>query len=70
MKFVLASALLVLLAAPAAEPKSAESQCSGRCSVDYSFCLKRTTTAKGRQECKFARKICKKSCSTKLPKPS
>ncbi len=70
MRFVLASALLVLLAAPAAEPKSPTAQCSDRCSVNYSFCLKRTTTAKGRQECKLARKTCKNSCSTKLPKHS
>jgi hypothetical protein len=62
MRLVLAGALLLLAAAPAAEPKSPKGQCKSRCSVMYSACLKRTTTAKGRAQCKLETKNCKGSC--------
>jgi hypothetical protein len=62
MRFIVASALLLLVAAPAAEPKSVKSQCKSRCSVMYSACLKRTSTAKGRAQCKLETKNCKGSC--------
>ena len=60
---VLAS-LVLLAAVPAADSKSAKSQCTDRCSVNYGLCLKRTTTAKGRSQCKIERKACKGSCET------
>lgn len=59
---MLAGALLLLAAAPAAEPNSPKSQCRSRCSVMYGACLKRTTTAKGRSQCKLERKTCKHGC--------
>ena len=62
MRFILASALLLLAAAPAAEPKTAKGQCKSRCSTMYSACLKRATTAKSRQACKVERKGCKGNC--------
>lgn len=67
MRLILASAFLLLAATIPAVPKSPEAQCNGRCSVDYNFCLKRTTTAKGRAECKLEHKACGRSCKTKLP---
>jgi hypothetical protein len=70
MRFVLAGALLALLAASTAEPKSPKAQCKDRCSVNYSACLKRALTAKGREGCRLERKSCKGSCNTKLPKHS
>jgi hypothetical protein len=62
MRFILASAMLLLVAAPAAEPSSPKSQCKSRCSVMYSACLKRTSTAKGRAQCKLETKSCKGTC--------
>jgi hypothetical protein len=62
MRFILATVLLLLAAAPAAEPKSAKSQCKSRCSLMYSACLKRTTTARGRAQCKVETKTCKGGC--------
>ncbi len=62
MRFILAGALLLLAAAPAAETKITKATCKSRCSVMYSACLKRTTTAKGREGCKAERKACKGSC--------
>jgi hypothetical protein len=62
MRFIVASAILLLAAAPAAEPSSPKSQCKSRCSVMYGACLKRTTTAKGRAQCKLETKNCKGSC--------
>lgn len=61
-KLMLASALLLLAAAPAAEPKSNKSQCRSRCSVMYGACLKRATTARGKSQCKLERKGCKGNC--------
>lgn len=62
MKFILAGTLLLLAIAPAAESKSLKAQCKSRCSVVYGACLKRTTTKKGRTQCKAERKSCKGSC--------
>ena len=62
MRFILAGALLLLAAAPAAEPKTNKGQCKSRCSVMYSACLKRATTAKGKAQCKLERKGCKGNC--------
>lgn len=62
MKWVLAGIALLLAAAPAVEPKSAKAACDDRCSVMYSACLKRATTARGREGCRIDRKRCKGSC--------
>ena len=62
MRFILAGALLLLAAAPAAETKITTGTCKSRCSVMYKACLKRTTTAKGRAGCKAERTACKGSC--------
>ena len=62
VRFFLAGALLLLAAAPEAEPNSPMAQCKSRCSVNYSFCLKRTTTSRGRAQCKVERKTCKGQC--------
>jgi len=61
MRAVLAG-LLLLAAAPAGESKSPKAQCKDRCSVNYSACLKRTTTSKGRAQCKLERTGCKGGC--------
>ncbi len=60
---VIVAVLLLLAAAPAVESKSVLEQCRSRCSVMYSACLKRTTTKKGRAQCKAERSTCKGSCS-------
>lgn len=62
MKFVMAGLMLLLAAAPVAEPKSSKSVCKDRCQVQYKACLKRTTTKKGRTQCKAERKTCKGTC--------
>jgi hypothetical protein len=62
VKFYLAGVLLLLAAAPAAEPNSPKAQCKTRCSTMYSFCLKRTTTSKGRAQCKMQRATCRGGC--------
>jgi hypothetical protein len=61
MRFILAGTLILLAAAPA-EPKITKGSCKSRCSVMYSACLKRTTTAKGREGCKAERNACKGNC--------
>lgn len=62
MRFILAGALLLLAAAPAAETKTAKGSCKSRCSVMYSACLKRATTSRGRAQCKVERSSCKGGC--------
>lgn len=62
MRFILAGGLLLLAAAPAAEPKANKGACKSWCSVMYNACLKRTTTAKGRAQCKVQRTSCKGGC--------
>ena len=57
----------LLLLAPAAESKSAKAQCKDRCSINYSLCLKRTTTKKGRSQCQAERSRCKGTCSASRP---
>lgn len=60
MRSFILGGLMLVAAAPAAESKSAMAQCKGSCSVNYSACLKRTTTKKGRAQCKLERKACSK----------
>jgi hypothetical protein len=62
MRVVIAGLMLLLAAAPAAEPMSAKGKCRSRCQVQYQACLKRTTTQKGRAQCKVERKTCKGTC--------
>ena len=63
MKLILAAGLMILMAAaPAADSKSPKAQCKDRCAVNYSACLKRTTTKKGRSQCKLERTACKNGC--------
>ncbi len=62
VRLFLAGALLLLAAAPAAEPFSPRAKCKSSCSVNYNFCLKRTTTKRGRAQCKAQRKTCKGLC--------
>jgi hypothetical protein len=62
MRFVMAGLLLLLAAAPTAEPKSTKSTCKDRLQVEYKACLKRTTTQKGRSQCKVERKTAQKTC--------
>ncbi len=62
MRFVMAGLLLLLAAAPAAEPKSTKSTCKDRLQGQYQGCLKRTTTKKGRSQCKVERNTAQKTC--------
>jgi hypothetical protein len=62
MRFAMAGLMLLLAAAPTAEPKSTKSACKDRLQVEYHACLKRTTTAKGRSLCKVERKTAQKTC--------
>jgi hypothetical protein len=62
MRFVMASVMLLLAAAPAAEPKSSKSTCRDRLQVGYKACLKRTSTKKGRSQCKVERNTSQKTC--------
>jgi hypothetical protein len=60
MRVVIAGLMLLLAAAPAAEPVT--TSCKSRCQVQYNFCLKRTTTKKGRAQCKVLRTSCQRTC--------
>jgi hypothetical protein len=62
MRVVIAGLMLLLAAAPVAEPKSAKSTCKDRLQVQYRACLKRTTTGKGRSQCKVERNTAQKTC--------
>jgi hypothetical protein len=62
MRFVVAGLMLLLAAAPEAEPKNNKAICKNRCQVQYSACLKRTTTKRGRAQCKVERTTCKGNC--------
>ncbi len=62
MRFAMAGLMLLLAAAPTAEPKSTKSACKDRLQVEYHACLKRTTTSKGRSQCKVERKTAQKTC--------
>ena len=62
MRFVTAGLMLLLAAAPAAESKSTKAICLTRCQVQYKACLKRTTTKRGRAQCKVERTTCKGTC--------
>ncbi len=64
MRFALVG-LMLLVAAPAADSKSPKSQCKDRCQINYKSCLKRTTTNKGRAQCKAQRVSCKGTCGGK-----
>jgi hypothetical protein len=59
---LLIAALVLLAAVPAGDAKSVKAQCTDRCQVNYKFCLNRTTTAKGRSQCKVERKNCHGTC--------
>jgi len=52
----------VVLAAPFMEAGSPKSQCKDRCHTQYDFCLKRSTTKKGRSSCKVELKNCRGAC--------
>jgi hypothetical protein len=60
MRVVIAGLMLLLAAAPAAETKT--TSCKSRCQIQYNFCLKRTTTQKGRTQCKAMRTSCQRTC--------
>jgi hypothetical protein len=62
MRVVIAGLMLLLAAAPAAEPKSTKATCKDRCQVQYGACLKRTTTKRGRAQCKVERTNCQGGC--------
>ena len=62
MRFLITGLMLLLAVAPEVEPKSTPLSCKDRCSVMYQACLKRTTTQKGRAQCKVERKGCKGYC--------
>jgi hypothetical protein len=62
MRVVIAGLMLLLAAAPVAEPKSSKSTCKDRLQVQYRACLKRTTTGKGRSQCKVERNTAQKTC--------
>jgi hypothetical protein len=61
MRFLIA-ALVLLMVVPELESKSVKAQCTDRCQVNYKFCLNRTTTKKGRSQCKVERKNCHGTC--------
>ena len=61
MKF--AMAVLVLLAAvPATEAKTARGSCLATAKTQYNFCLKRSTTNKGRAMCKVSLRQARREC--------
>jgi hypothetical protein len=62
MRFAVAGLMLLLAAAPAADPKSTTSTCKDRLQVQYKACLKRTTTKKGRAQCKVDRNTVQRTC--------
>jgi hypothetical protein len=62
MRVVIAGVMLLLAAAPAAEPKSPKSTCKDRLQGQYKACLKRTSTNKGRAQCKVQRNTAQKTC--------
>jgi hypothetical protein len=61
MRFLIA-ALILLTAIQAGDAKSVKAQCTDRCQVNYNFCLKRVTTAKGKSLCKVERNNCHGTC--------
>jgi len=62
MRIVIAGLMLLLAAAPVAEPKSSKSTCKDRLQLQYQACLKRTTIKKGRSQCKVERNTAQKTC--------
>ena len=62
MRFAIAGLMLLMAAAPAADSKSTKSSCKDRLQVGYKACLKRTTTSKGRSQCKVERNTAQKTC--------
>jgi hypothetical protein len=62
MRFAIAGLMLLLAAAPAADPKSTKSTCKDRLQGQYKACLKRTSTKKGRSQCKIERNTVQKTC--------
>jgi hypothetical protein len=62
VRLFVAGVFLLLAVAPEAEPTSPKAQCNKRCSVVYSFCLKRSTDKRSRTQCKLERTNCKGLC--------
>jgi hypothetical protein len=62
MRFAIAGLMLLLAAAPAADPKSTKSACMDRLQGQYKGCLKRTSTKKGRSQCKVERNAVQRTC--------
>ena len=62
MRFAIAGLMLLLAAAPAADPKSPKSACKDRLQGQYKACLKRTTTKNGRSQCKVERNAVQRTC--------
>jgi hypothetical protein len=56
------AAVAVWIAIPAAEAKTARSECRNRCDSTYQFCLNRATTKQAKKSCKSDRGRCKNVC--------
>jgi hypothetical protein len=61
MRYLIA-AVVFLAAVPAGEATTPKAQCKSRCQVQYEFCLKRSTTDRGKKLCKVERKNCHGTC--------
>ena len=62
MKFAVAMLVLLAAAVPATEAKTARGSCLAQAQTQYKFCLKRSTTGKGRSMCKVSLKQSRKQC--------
>jgi hypothetical protein len=61
MRFLIAGLLLASYL-PLAGAPTQKAQCKTRCSTEYDFCVKRSTTKQARKACSVYRKNCKNGC--------
>jgi hypothetical protein len=62
MRFAIGILALLAAAVPASEAKSPRAQCKDQAQSQYNFCLKRSTTKKGRAMCKADLKTTRSRC--------
>jgi hypothetical protein len=62
MRVAVAILAILVAAVPVSEAKSSRSLCRDQAQSEYKFCLKRSTTNKGRSLCKVALKKSRAGC--------
>ena len=62
MKYAIAILALLAAAVPASEAKSPRGLCMDQTRSQYNFCLKRSTTKRGRAQCKVELKHSRGQC--------